>query len=188
MDYAQQTAKFSAILEQKGFLSGIEGNVSVIDRAAGLTYITPSRRMKLLLDAADICVLDASGRQIAGTGRRSSEYLLHEAIYNARPDIGAVVHSHCPYLTAWAMRCEDLVVPQTLSIHAVFPRIVCLPYGAAGTHEIHRGIERALEQSPVCLLGGHGAVSASTSLEDACALLCAAENMAKSLYLARTMA
>ena len=49
MNHAEEVAKFAAILEQKGLLSGIEGNISVIDRETGHIFITPSRRMKLLL-------------------------------------------------------------------------------------------------------------------------------------------
>ena len=187
MNHAEEVAKFAAILEQKGLLSGIEGNVSVIDRETGHIFITPSRRMKLLLTPEDICVVDANGEQVGGTGRRSSEFFLHEAIYRARPDVRAVVHSHSPYLTAYALRYEDLVVPETASIRGFFPRMVCLPFGQPGTHEIHRGIENALAQCPVCLLGGHGAVSVSGTLEDAAALLCAAENTAKALWVARMM-
>ena len=187
MDYAQQLAFFANILEQKRLVTALEGNASMIDREAGLTYITPSGRMKLLLQKEDISVMDESGAQVGGRGRRSSEYLLHEAVYRARPDVNAVVHCHCPYLTAYALRYQDFIVPEGCSLHAVFQRFVCLPYGKNGTHEIHRGIENALAQCPVCLLGGHGAVSVSGTLEDAAALLCAAENTAKALWVARMM-
>ena len=149
MDYAQQLAFFANILEQKRLVTALEGNASMIDREAGLTYITPSGRMKLLLQKEDISVMDESGAQVGGRGRRSSEYLLHEAVYRARPDVNAVVHCHCPYLTAYALRYQDFIVPEGCSLHAVFQRFVCLPYGKNGTHEIHRGIEAALEHSPV---------------------------------------
>ena len=95
--------------------------------------------------------------------------------------------SHCPYLTAYAIRYEDFVTPENCSLRAVFDRFVCLPYGKGGTHEIHRGIEKALEHSPICFLGGHGVVCVSTDLEDAISLLEAAEGFAKTLYIARTM-
>ena len=98
MDYAQQLAFFANILEQKRLVTALEGNASIIDRETGLTYITPSGRMKLLLQREDISVMDESGAQIGGRGKRSSEYLLHEAVYRARPDVNAVVHCHCPYL------------------------------------------------------------------------------------------
>ena len=45
MNHEEEVAKFAAILEQKGLLSGIEGNISVIDRETGHIFITPSRRM-----------------------------------------------------------------------------------------------------------------------------------------------
>ena len=93
MDYAQQLADFAHILEQKRLVTALEGNASVIDRQTRLTYVTPSGRMKLLLEKEDICVMNAAGEQIGGRGRRSSEYLLHEAVYQARPDVTAVVHS-----------------------------------------------------------------------------------------------
>ena len=89
MDYAQQLAAFAHILEQKRLVTALEGNASVIDRQTGLTYVTPSGRMKLLLEKEDICVMNAAGEQIGGRGRRSSEYLLHEAVYQARPDVTA---------------------------------------------------------------------------------------------------
>ena len=79
MDYAQQLAFFADILEQKRLVTALEGNASIIDRETGLTYITPSGRMKLLLQREDISVMDESGAQIGGRGKRSSEYLLHEA-------------------------------------------------------------------------------------------------------------
>ena len=184
MDYAQQLAFFANILEQKQLVTGLEGNASMIDREAGLTYITPSGRMKLLLTKEDISVINADGTQTGGRGKRSSEYLLHEAVYKARPDVNAIVHCHCPYLTAYALRYQDFIVPEDCSLHAVFQRFVCLPYGRNGTHEILRGIESALAHSPVCLLGGHGVVCVSNSMESCIGLLEAAEGLAKTLWIA----
>ena len=66
MDYAQQLADFAHILEQKRLVTALEGNASVIDRQTGLTYVTPSGRMKLLLEKEDICVMNAAGEQIGG--------------------------------------------------------------------------------------------------------------------------
>lgn len=187
MDYAQQLAQFAQILEQKRLVTALEGNASIIDRQTGLCYITPSGRMKLLLEPEDISVLDAHGTQLGGRGKRSSEYYLHEAIYQAKPEVQAIVHSHCPYLTAYALRYRDFAVPETCSLHGVFQRFVCLPYGANGTHAIHQGIEQALLHSPICLLGGHGVVCASASMEGCIGLLEAAEGLAKTLWLAERL-
>ena len=183
MNYAATVAKFSAIAEEKGFVNSFEGNLSMIDRASGNIYITPSHKMKGLLTEEMICVVDSSGRQIGGTGKKSAEFFLHEAAYAARPDIGAVFHCHSPYLTAYALSYRDFVTPEDTFLHQIFGTIQCLPFGEHGTHAIHQGIEEALSGRPVALLGGHGVVCVGEDLEDAIGLLEAAENFARTVAL-----
>ena len=183
MNVAAEVAKFSRIAEEKGLVTSLEGNLSMIDRETGSICITPSHKSKLLLTEEQICVVNAAGEQIGGTGKKSSEYFLHEAAYKARPDIGAVFHCHSPYLTAYALAYRDFVTPEDSFLHQIFGTITCLPYGAHGTHAIHQGIEEALKGRPVALLGGHGVVCVGEDLEDAIGLLEAAENFARTVCL-----
>lgn len=184
MDHAVLVAKFAAIAEQKGLVNSLEGNLSLIDRRTGNIYITPSHKMKCLLTREAVCVVDPQGNQIGGAGKKSSEYFLHEAAYKARPDIGAVFHCHSPYLTAYALKYQDIITPEDTFLHRIFGNITCLPYGEHGTHAIHEGIEDALSGGrPVALLGGHGVVCVGEDLEDAIGLLEAAENFVKTLSL-----
>ena len=133
MDYAQQLAFFANILEQKRLVTALEGNASIIDRETGLTYITPSGRMKLLLQREDISVMDESGAQIGGRGKRSSEYLLHEAVYRARPDVNAVMHcgirtsssrrtARCTLYFSGSCACPTAKTGRTRSTRASRPR------------------------------------------------------------------
>ena len=183
MDFAAAVARFSKIAEGKGLVNSLEGNLSMIDRKTGMIYITPSHKMKCLLTPEQICVVNPEGVQIAGTGKKSSEFFLHEAAYRARPDIGAVFHCHTPYLTAYALKYQDLVTPEDAFLHQVFGTIQCLPFGEHGTHAIHQRIEAALTGRPVALLGGHGVVCVGADLEDAIGILEAAENFAKTLAI-----
>ena len=107
MNYAEIVAKYSRMAEEKGMVNSLEGNLSMIDRQSGNIYITPSHKAKLLLTPEMICVVDPNGEQIGGTGRKSSEFFLHQAAYQARPDAGAVLHCHTPYLTAYAFAYRD---------------------------------------------------------------------------------
>ncbi len=141
--------------------------------------------MKLRLTPQTVCVLDMDGNQLSGKFPRTSEFFLHQAIYRSCPTKSAVIHSHCPYLTAYALLEHDFVLPEKTPLRKAFSRLVCLPYGKAGTHEVHQGIDQALLESPVCLLGGHGVVSAADTLENAAGYLEAAEGFAQTLYLAR---
>lgn len=184
MNFAEQVAFFSRIAEQKGLVNSLEGNLSVIDRSTGNIYITPSHKMKLILQPEQVCVVDPDGNQIGGTQKKSSEFFLHQAAYMARPDIGAVIHCHSPYLTAHAMKLQDFNTPADAFLHMIYGNIRCLPYGEHGTHAIHQGIEEALEGRPVALLGGHGVVCVGKDLEDALGLLECAENFARIMRLA----
>ncbi len=183
MDFSAIVAKFSAIAEKKGLVNSFEGNLSMIDRETGNIYITPSHKAKALLTPEMICVVSPSGEQIGGTGKKSSEFFLHEAAYRARPDIGAVFHCHSPFLTAYALSYRNFITPEDTFLHQIFGNIACLPFGEHGTHAIHQGIENALNGRPVALLGGHGVVCVGEDLEDAIGTLEAAENFAKTVAL-----
>ena len=183
MNYAELVAKFSQMAEEKGMVNSLEGNLSMIDRSTGNIYITPSHKAKRLLTPQMICVVSPAGEQIGGTGKKSSEFFLHEAAYKARPDIGAVVHCHVPYLSAYAFAYRDFETREDTFLHQIFGTIQCLPYGDHGTHAIHQGIEEALKGRPVALLGGHGVVCVGADLEDALGLLEAAENYAKTVFI-----
>lgn len=183
MNFAQLVAQYASIAEEKSLVNSLEGNLSMIDRSTGNIYITPSHRSKRLLTAQMICVISEQGEQIGGTEKRSSEFFLHEAVYRARPDMGAVLHCHVPYLSAYAFAYRDFHTDPNTFLHQIFGDIMCLPYGAHGTHEIHQGIEKALDGRPVALLGGHGVVCGGEDLEDAIGILEAAENYAKTLWL-----
>ncbi len=183
MELATQLALFSKIAEEKGLVNSLEGNLSIIDRATGNIYITPSHKAKCLLTPEQICIIDPAGKQIGGTEKKSSEFFLHEAAYKARPDMGAVVHCHSPYLTAYAFAYRDFLTAKDTFLHQIFGDITCLPYGEHGTHGIHQGIEDALKGRPVALLGGHGVVCVGADIEDALGLMEAAENYAKTLFI-----
>ena len=183
MDYAAQVSLYSKIAEAKGLVNSLEGNLSVIDRATGNIYITPSHKAKCLLTPEMICVISPQGEQIGGTGKRSSEFFLHEAAYKARPDCNAVLHCHTPYLSAYAFAYRNFKTDPNTFLHKIFGDMICLPYGEHGTHDIHKGIEDALKGRPVALLGGHGVVCVGEDLEDALGLLEAAENYAKTIYI-----
>ena len=183
MNYAEIVAKYSRMAEEKGMVNSLEGNLSMIDRQSGNIYITPSHKAKSLLTPEMICVVSPEGEQIGGTGKKSSEFFLHEAAYKARPDCNAVFHCHTPYLTAYAFAYRDFQTDPTTFLHKIFGDMVCLPYGEHGTHDIHKGIEAALDGRPVALLGGHGVVCVGEDLEDAIGILEAAENYAKTLFI-----
>src|SRR6476469_6227473 len=91
----------------KGYCAGNEGNHSV--RIGENRFLcTPTGISKGFLKPDDICTVDIEGKQLAGKRKRTSEMLMHLAIYKARPDVKAVVHSHPPHATAFAIAGVEL--------------------------------------------------------------------------------
>jgi L-ribulose-5-phosphate 4-epimerase len=84
------------------------GNVSAVDRASDLMIIKPSGVSYDHMTAADMVVTDINGNVVEGTLKPSSDTMTHLALYRAFPHIGAVVHTHSPYATAWAQAGKDI--------------------------------------------------------------------------------
>jgi L-ribulose-5-phosphate 4-epimerase len=140
------------------------GNVSAVDRAAGVMAIKPSGVPYAELDVDDIVVLDlADGEQAAGSLRPSSDTPTHLVLYRAIAAIGGIVHTHSSFATAWAQAGREL--PCLGTTHADHFRgtvPVTVPLGEAETgegYEISTGhaiVAAAVADVPAALVHGHG--------------------------------
>ena len=94
-------------LYNRGFAAANDGNITV--RLNDREFLcTPTMVSKGYMKPEDICKVDAEGKQLAGSKKRTSEVLLHLAIYKARPDVMGVVHCHPPHATAFAVAHEPI--------------------------------------------------------------------------------
>jgi L-fuculose-phosphate aldolase len=80
-----------------GLVQGTEGNASA--RASELIAVSPSGLAYETLQPEDVCLVTSEGELVEGP-QPSVELPLHLAVYAARPDVGAVVHTHSPRATA----------------------------------------------------------------------------------------
>lgn len=85
-----------------GLVTFTWGNVSGIDRDAGLVVIKPSGVPYERLTVEDMVVVDLEGNVVEGELRPSSDTPTHLALYRSLPEIGGVVHTHSPWATSWA--------------------------------------------------------------------------------------
>ncbi len=186
LEIKKEVVKYAKILDNKGLVNTCEGNISIYDREKDELYITPSAMRKEFLSEEMIAVLKG-GKQIDGTMKHSSEYLLHIEALKNRPDCNAVAHIHAPYLTAYAYCGKDIVLKCSTTFALLFEKIPCLPYGEAGTVHIADGIADAIKESDIVLLGNHGVVSVGKTLEDAIKIVEAAEEVLKIYELTKSI-
>ena len=90
-------------LAESGLVLGTFGNVSAVDRKAGVFMIKPSGvRYEELTPKHMVAVSLVTGQPIAGRLRPSSDTPTHLALYLAFPSIGGIVHTHSECATAFA--------------------------------------------------------------------------------------
>ena len=162
------------------------GNLSIRD-PDGTIWITPARVDKGALEPADVVCLEAAGAR-RGRHAPSSEYPFHRAIYQARPDLGAVVHAHPGALVAFSI-CRRL--PETrvqVLAHAICGKVVYAPYACPGSEQLGRNIAGAFGAGADCvMLENHGVVIGGKDLPDAFQRFETLEFVAQTLVKAATL-
>ncbi|HEX3358022.1 MAG TPA: class II aldolase/adducin family protein [Tepidisphaeraceae bacterium] len=150
----------------KGFCAGNEGNHSY-RLGEDRILCTPSLISKGNLKPDDMCVVDMKGKQISGKRKRTSEILLHLAIYSERPDVKAVIHSHPPHATAFAVAGVDLPTCIHPEAEVFLGPVKTAKYVTPGDTRLGESIKPFIKESNTILLGNHGVVCYGPDLEDA---------------------
>jgi len=143
------------------------GNVSQIDRKAGVVAIKPSGVEYDELTPDQIVVLDLDGKIIGGKLRPSSDTPTHLELYRCFQGIGGVCHTHSRNATTWAQACRDIPCLGTTHADHFYGPIPCTPvmtpYEIEGDYEINTGkvIVRRFAgmdpmQTPAVLVANHG--------------------------------
>ncbi len=95
-------------LVRRGLVLYTFGNASGIDRRQGLIAIKPSGIPYEKLKPADMVISDLNGKLAESQLRPSSDLATHLLLYREFPTIGAVVHTHSEYATAWAQAGREI--------------------------------------------------------------------------------
>ena len=95
-------------LPERGLVVYTWGNVSGIDREAGLVVIKPSGVEYDELKPSDLVIVDLNNNIVEGTMNPSSDTKTHVELYKAFPSIGGIVHTHSPYAVGWAQAGRDI--------------------------------------------------------------------------------
>lgn len=145
---------------------GTWGNVSVRD-ASGLIYITPSGIPWPDVLPEEIVALDKEGRIVSGRLRPSVEWATHLAVYRARPETGAVVHTHPVYSAVFAVLERELPpCSEDFALMAGGP-VRCARYAPPGTEALAQAVVEALGECNAVLLSRHGALCVGKNPEEA---------------------
>jgi L-fuculose-phosphate aldolase len=164
-----------------GINQGTSGNISV--RFGGGLLITPSGVPYERMAPDDIVLLAMDG-SFDHALRPSSEWRFHRDIMAARPDVGAIVHVHPIYATAFAICGREIPAVHYMIAAAGGPTIRCGGYATYGTEELSQIALTALQDRSCCLLANHGLIATGSNLEKAMWLAVEVETLCRQYAVA----
>lgn len=152
---------------QAGLVVGSAGNVSC---RAGESHIaiTPTSVEYATMTGEDVVLVDlASAQTVHSTREPSYELPMHLAIYRSRPEVGAIVHTHAPYVTALSVLRRPL--PPIIDEMMVYfgGTIEVADYAFTGTEAVGLNVVRTLGDRSAVLLANHGNVCVGRTLAQA---------------------
>jgi len=164
-----------------GLVTHTVGNVSA--RFGSGMLITPTRVHPEDLDPQQIVELSLDGH---GAGTPSLEWPLHAAIYGARADVGAIVHTHSPYAVARSFDPAPLIVATEERTYLHLDQVNVVPPGDAGSAELAEHAAQTLAHRPAALLARHGVIGTGATPHDALEICCTVEHQAQIAHLLQT--
>jgi L-fuculose-phosphate aldolase len=152
-----------------GLVTGASGNVSRRIRTpdGDVFAITASRVPYHRFSVDDVVVVDADVEPVEGDGVPSSEALLHMAIYAARPDVGAVIHTHSVHASAFAVAAQPIPAILDEQVLTLGGAVEVADYAASASDDLARNAVTALGDRAAVLLRHHGVAGVGATLEDA---------------------
>ena len=163
-------------IDKAGFCPSKSGNVSA--RVGDGFLITPSGLPYARTKPEDLIHLAHDGAVLSGSRKPSSEWPFHVAIYNARPDAQAIVHTHSPRATALSCTWRGIPAFHYMIALCGGSDVRCADYATFGSPELAAKAVAALEGRKAVLLANHGVIALGASLAGAHTIVAEVENLA----------
>lgn len=173
------------LVYEKGYVTSSDGNISC-RLAENVILATPTQVSKGRMTEDMMALVDMSGKPL-NDKRVSSEIAMHLLIYNMRPDVNAVCHTHAPHGTAFAAASLAIDAP---ILSEVILSLGCVPltaYGTPSTPELTDALKPYVEHHNALLLENHGVVAYGKDLWQAFDRTEVLEHTAKIAILARSL-
>ena len=166
-------------------MAGTSGNMSIYCPEEGHVIITPSGYDYEIMEEKDIVVIDLEGNVIEGIHKPSSEWRMHAEIYKELPAVRAIVHTHSPYATSFAVLHQEIPLILIEMIPFLKGAVEVSPYAAQGSVEVGKNAVPVLERKNACLMANHGALAVGASLSEAYINSVYLEDAARIYHMAR---
>lgn len=184
MDYRELLVQSGLRMAASGLTVETWGNISARDPETGLVYLTPSAMKYDTITVDDVVVCDLDRNIVQGTRKPTIETGMHLAVYRARKDVNAVVHTHPTYSMIYSCQGKDIPLFMDEAAQTLGDTCHTTPYALPGSQELADACVAALgEKSNSCLIRSHGAVAVGSDMDMAFKVCTVLEIAARILYM-----
>ena len=163
----RESAIYNEMLIDLDLVSWTSGNVSISDGKN--LYIKPSGVLFKDVHSGNIATVDTES---------------HRVIYNLKPDIRCVIHTHSTFATAFAACGMDIPVYLTAMADEFGDKIPCSNYAEIGGEEIGYEVCKYVDPTGIVLLRNHGVFTVGKDAKSAMKKAVMVEDIAKTTYYA----
>lgn len=164
----QDVLYWSKRLYEKGMSPSTTGNISI--KTENGILISASGVCLNDMDENDLILIDFDGNVLDNHGTKkkpSSEKFLHIEIYEKREDIKAIIHSHCPFITAFAVAGIKIESPILAEFVYHFDKIPLAPYAMPSTYQLAEITTEPFKKGfSTVLMKNHGVVTGADTLKN----------------------
>jgi len=164
----KQIVDTAQALVRKGYLMATGGNISLRIPNRNAFAITPSNYDYFKMTPDDVCILDFEMKKTEGHLKPSVESAMHGAIYQARPDVNAIVHTHQAYVSALTL--IKMPIPALFDEQARFlgRSVDIIPYAPSGTGMLKNTVAKHVKNhNNAFMMQNHGALVFGHDMERA---------------------
>jgi len=164
----KQIVETAQALVQKGYLMATGGNLSMRIQGQNAFAVTPSNYDYMKMTPEDVCILDFDLNIMDGHLKPSVESAMHGAVYQARADVNAIIHTHQVYTSALTL--IKAPIPALFDEQSRFlgRSVDIIPYAPSGTGMLKNTVAKHVKNhNNAFMMQNHGALVFGHDMERA---------------------
>ncbi len=166
--YKQQVVDTCHTLLERGYLKATEGNISARIKGQNAFAITPSNYDYAKMQAEDICILDFEAQRLEGEMKPSVESGMHAGVYQTRPDVHCIIHTHQPYASALALIKAPIPALFDEQVTRLGRSVDIISYAPSGTGFLKNAVKSKIKNgNNAYIMQNHGVLIFGGNMEQA---------------------
>jgi L-ribulose-5-phosphate 4-epimerase len=179
-----ELVRFAKQMMTTGLVRGTSGNISAREPGHDRCLITPSGVDYETMQPEDLVLVRLDGDRDMAQAKPSVDTPVHLAIYRARPDVAACIHTHSLYAAAFSVVGREVPALITESAGYVGGAVRVMEYVPPANPDTGDQVAAGLGRDRAVLLPNHGVIAVGESLKKCFGAAMAVEESAHVAFIA----